>query len=314
LLLGEDGSGYVKHALDGTPVYAEINWSDGSSYKGGWSRDNKATGRGKYLNNEKGLEYSGWFSDGEAEGEGVLTIPEVTFKGTFRSGKVHDGTVISANGSVATGMWVDGKLTGAGTQKTDRGSYEGNFLEGEYDGEGKWRNTSTPEEYIGGFRQGMFERGTGIWLSQDGTQRFEGEWDRGRPNGQGQSWFPEGIYKGNFVDGQPGGQGRLSTPEGFVWDGNWTAGQPESGKVTWPDGSRFEGSFRNGKPDTGRYFDRHGRELRDPAGVRDHGLRGLRDGSDTEAVHHPRPGEICWTSARGDFVCLRARPGRPPNY
>ena len=141
------------------------------------------------------------------------------------------------------GQWLDNRYHGQGKLTYNNGVYEGEFSKDLFNGHGIWRYED--ESYIGLHKDGKWH-GQGIYESDLVT--FEGE-------------FEDGYYKkGKEINKKSGvieegefnqyeelhGYGKRSTPsvthEGFFKNGAL------HGKITskWPDGSYFEGEYSEG--------------------------------------------------------------------
>jgi len=189
---------------DGEPIgYGEVSCTDGKyllytigeigtylvKYKGNFSDDESGTGYIEYYSDD-GSSYQGEcigsFDYAEPNGEGVLLM---------------DGEV------VFDGEWKDGeRWTGQGKEETvdDDGvvrAFEGNWLNGEYDGYGEWWTINAAGE-----------KGT-----------YSGEFKNTKRNGYGEYHYPDGnIYKGNWKDDLREGKGKLYDKNGvLIQDGTF---------------------------------------------------------------------------------------------
>lgn len=93
-----------------------------------------------------------------------------------------------------------GKRIGKGTMTYDGGAvYEGDFVNGVYEGEGKYR-WDDGDEYEGQWKNGECN-GKGIFRGADGIVEYS-MYDNGKPTGEGVSWEPDrnsayGLKDGN---------------------------------------------------------------------------------------------------------------------
>ncbi len=111
------------------------------------------------------------------------------------------------------GFFVDGVYDGEG-KLYEEGEllYSGSFSDGEYDGEGKLTDVETGNLlYSGEFYQGVYS-GTGkLYDSETQILLYDGEFLNGLYSGQGTLWDSDGnlLYVGNFVSGKYYGSGIL---------------------------------------------------------------------------------------------------------
>jgi len=119
-------------------------------------------------------------------------------------------------------------FTGRKKVTYDDGSvYEGDFVNGEFHGKGKftWKEDGVTIIYEGGFVNGVFQgKGKKTWTD----------------NGD--------CYEGDFFDGAQHGKGKLKYADGRVYIGDYANGKRNGkGKMTYPDGKVEEGRFEDGK-------------------------------------------------------------------
>ena len=88
-------------------------------------------------------------------------------------------------------------MTGKGIRKWEDGrSYEGDWLNGEMHGKGKWINTSTNEIYDGNFVNNQRD---GYGTLQRGAESYKGHFQNHKYQGNGTLLFSNNcIVKGNF--------------------------------------------------------------------------------------------------------------------
>lgn len=110
-------------------------------------------------------------------------------------------TVLPEDGRSYEGQWVGDVRHGAGKETSQFGdfSYEGNFKNGKYDGEGtmSWANGA---KYIGQFLRNQ-KHGQGVEHYSSG-EKFKGEYRDGQINGKGEYFFEDGTsVKGLWKNG-----------------------------------------------------------------------------------------------------------------
>lgn len=103
------------------------------------------------------FQWTGASKNGKADGYGVATKYnngkfESKYEGTYKKGiREGKGTFTHADGSVKTGLFVNGQLTGHGTMTVDNGmTYNGNFINYRMHGNGTltWGNGSSFTGYM----------------------------------------------------------------------------------------------------------------------------------------------------------------------
>ena len=84
--------------------------------------------------------------------------------------------------------------------------------------------------------------GYGVMLWEDGS-RFEGNWEKGKPNGSGISWTASGIkYNGTWRNGRLNGKGKYTTANGAIYKGEWKMNKREgNGWELSANGTTYEG-------------------------------------------------------------------------
>jgi len=127
--------------------------------------------------------------------------------------------------------------------------------EGERHGEGK-ATLPNGDNYEGSYEHGL-RHGFGTYkFSSTGTgARYIGEYHRGKRNGKGKMYYPDGsIYDGQWADNQRNGQGNYTYANGDVYEGIWVNNlRHGQGTYTYKSdshkGTVFEGTWTNGKAD-----------------------------------------------------------------
>jgi hypothetical protein len=110
------------------------------------------------------------------------------------------GTLTRSDGEMFVGCVRDGVAHGLGVLVLRTGEkYKGQFAANQREGKGACLYPSKAK-YYGGWRRGL-PHGVGAWLSPDGSERYVGQWEYGRRNGQGRYYFQNGdIFDGHFVN------------------------------------------------------------------------------------------------------------------
>ncbi|MDR3078863.1 MAG: hypothetical protein LBU15_02385 [Rickettsiales bacterium] len=208
---------------------AVINFSDGSSYRGGYE-------------NEK------------FEGYGTLKDRDgnIVRQGIFENGGLKEGQTItdSFDGPTYRG-YIEARVpNGKGRIDSPNGDYwDGNFVLGSFS-EGNVRITDSLDGsvYEGGRKNGGRE-GYGKVVDSLGNT-YRGDWKSGRTNGWGWLRAPGGDYwRGKFANGSfSEGKVRITNSGGDVYEGKYFGGKYEGyGKLTHSNGCSAEGEFKDGK-------------------------------------------------------------------
>lgn len=261
-------------------------------------------GQGTYVY-PSGAKYVGHFQNGEIQGLGVCYYTDGTkFSGEWKS-RYPDGkgTKTYADGTKRTGQWKKGKpvddkgnileeyiagkkeeqqddgtniqsgclsgncQTGAGVFAYPDGSkYDGNFLNGKFEGEGTFYFANT-DKYVGHFKEN-YPHGAGTRYYANGSVE-SGEWREGEfigssliesgqigciqgdcSEGKGTYIFKEGSAKfvGEFKYGQPHGFGICTYANGDRYRGEWADGAfMGKGILYLHDGTEVSGYWRAGE-------------------------------------------------------------------
>lgn len=134
------------------------------------------------------------------------------------------GIVTYTDGRRYEGMFSGGNVGGALILTSKEGRYEGNFVNGQLQGEGKYWSSDGTKSYAGAFKDGKFQgKGT---LSMRDASKYTGD-------------FMNGLFegKGEYIDGRGG---KIT--------GDFKAGQPSKVTRIPPNGhSYFEETYQNGQ-------------------------------------------------------------------
>eukprot|EP00350_Pseudokeronopsis_sp_OXSARD2_P007106 CAMPEP_0170548592 /NCGR_PEP_ID=MMETSP0211-20121228/6870_1 /TAXON_ID=311385 /ORGANISM="Pseudokeronopsis sp., Strain OXSARD2" /LENGTH=194 /DNA_ID=CAMNT_0010854203 /DNA_START=510 /DNA_END=1090 /DNA_ORIENTATION=- len=139
--------------------------ANGDIYEGNWQND-KACGYGVFVDTVN-AKYEGYWLDDLQHGEGIESwgtaeVPQAIYIGNFFKGK--------KNGK-GRFQWNDGSY------------YEGDFVDGHFQGFGRYYFADLDKYYEGEFRFSNME-GRGIETWNDG-KRYEGDFKNGKKDGQG---------------------------------------------------------------------------------------------------------------------------------
>lgn len=221
-------------------------YDDGGIYEGTFE-NGVPHGRGIYLR-EDGFGYTGDWVNGEVSGQGRIFFPTTisVYEGAFTEGRAQGFGVITFNdGGTYEGEWSEGRINGQGIARyANDATYEGSFRDGLPHGRGEANGNGTRFPNIFGSWQNGVPHGFILITYPDGT-RYEGSIEQGHISGAGEVVFANGIvYNGEWRNGHFYGWGRLSHSGGYLYDGPWRNGIRHGiGTERYTDGSEYVGSF-----------------------------------------------------------------------
>ena len=163
------------------------------------------------------------------------------YRGAMKNGFFHGkGRLEEYDGSIYEGDFLDGRFDGKGKYSWAGNKYKGEFRNGKFGGQGKL-TLKDGHVYEGDFRDGKYH-GEGIltW----GVSSYTGEFKEGLFSGYGRLiWEIGHIYRGEFLKGEYHGKGTL-TREGNLYVGEFKNGRfCGHGRVVWENDSIYEGDF-----------------------------------------------------------------------
>ena len=229
-----------------------VEFKNGNVYQGGWNRNGKMEGKGKYYLKKDKIFVEGIWKEGALIYARIFITNEDSFD--IYEGEIQDsnfngkGKLIMANGQEYEGDFVGGEKTGKGKIIFEDGTeYEGQIEKGELKGEGKmiWKNGY---EYQGNF-DGNKLSGHGI-LTNINSDMYEGDFTNNLFSGNGTYTFKSGnIYEGEFSYGVKKGKGIYKCLNLYEYDGDWDNNLPCGvGKLsTWNKNGIIKSSWRYGK-------------------------------------------------------------------
>ena len=150
------------------------------------------------------------------------------------------------------GYLKKGKPDGHGVIKYYDGSkFEGEFIDGETNGHGKYISSDGVTRYDGMYANGR--RTQGLMTNKDGSQ-YNGNFKNGLPDGKGKLMSANGdlMFEGDFSLGRRwNGKGKEygNNPNGQSWEyegdyknGIWNG----KGTIKWSNGDKYEGDWKEG--------------------------------------------------------------------
>ena len=187
-----------------------IKFKNGNIFKGKWNNESRMEGKGKYY----------------------LKDDNIFIEGLWENGELKYGRIFMPDGNIYKGEIKDSKYNGKGKLILTDAEYEGLFENGEFkNGKLKWNNGYEYEgdSYEGDFVNNLFH-GNGIYKYSKSHDVYEGEFQYGMKKGKGKYIAQDKyIYDGNRDNDMPFGYGKLSN-----WDETCTL------KCTFRDGKIAE--------------------------------------------------------------------------
>ena len=243
-----------KDYLEGLKVVdiRPIEFKNGNIYEGGWNKNTKMEGQGKYFLKKENIFVEGFWKEGNLVYARLFIINDDYFD--IYEGEIKDsnfngqGKLILSNGQEYIGGFINGEKTGHGKITFEDGTiFDGQLEKGDLKGEGNmvWKNGY---EYKGNFDGNKLE-GYGTLKGPNG-EIYEGEFSNNLFHGNGTYTFRNGNeYKGQFSYGVKKGKGVFKCLNKYEYDGDWDDDLPSGvGKLsTWDKKGIIKSSWRAGK-------------------------------------------------------------------
>jgi len=179
----------------------------------------------------------------------VINIIEEDIRKKRNNGKYINGKYIYDDGKYYIGDIKNNIPNGKGIKYLKNGNilYEGDFINGKFEGYGKFICESGAY-YIGQWKNGL-SHGKGTMYYSNGNIKLEGYWVNNKLEGNGKYISKEGhYYIGHYKNGFRNGKGIEYYPNGSIkYEGDWVNDVPEgNGAFIWQDGFYYIGQFKNG--------------------------------------------------------------------
>lgn len=235
---GEFYYGYFKNNVPNG--HGIRKFANGDLYDGQYS-DGYQSGLGMFISQEQGWKYEGQWQMGRMTGDGTCQWRDGTmYKGTWRNcAKEGHGTLTYADGSKVECTFVNEFPQGRGVKTFPDGSvYKGEFHQGLFHGQGKYRQPLDGSEYNGSWVRNEM-KGQGTKKLKFGAIEIAGNFSNGgEVNGKGLKKWRKIIKNSNSR--QP------KQYEYYIYRGNLENSQIEGfGEFKWPDGRHYIGNFVN---------------------------------------------------------------------
>lgn len=236
LLLGQSAIQKLgKYSIDGSYLFLYNTESQTHDL-------NSETKRDSIMYNDKGKIVA---SNYTGKGKKVYSdgyVVEAKFKNGLEYGR---GKWYSINSDFNyEGEFANGEANGKGVMHFDGNTYEGNFVNSSFFGQGKitYKDGKT---YSGYFKNGIREGyGTFTWPNGD---KYVGNFVNGYREGYGTyTWANGEKYEGYHVKGKFEGKGTRYYNDGKKYEGYFSYDKMEGlGTFTWPDGDKYVGNYHN---------------------------------------------------------------------
>ena len=242
-----DGAVYQGDMIDGVIAgQGRMRWGNGDRYEGNFE-NGLFHGQGKF-DEVDGSSYEGEYSQGAATGTGTMIYSEdQQYTGEFLFGRMHGKGVFKSHGTLYEGEFLNNEFNGEGKYTDEYGNtYTGKFLNGMFQGEGAYTGTDG-RRYAGEFVNWKMT-GQGTYRDSKGTH-YEGGFEDWIYHREGRLTDDKGnVFTGRFEDGELNGEGSYAGKNGATYEGKFESGMyAGTGKYTSPKGDVYEGGFSYGR-------------------------------------------------------------------
>lgn len=187
-------------------------------------------------------------SQRHGKGMAILCSGE-KYEGMWRNDSFYGwGRLITAEGTVLEGLFINWLITGKGIKKTlNNYFYIGEFNKSLKEGKGM----EETDEYV---YEGLFAKdkknGYGKVRYKQTNDAYEGLFKNNEITGSGTyCWGSGNIYTGDFLKGKMHGKGLYKWLNGEEYEGEYKYNIKQGkGSFKWVDGRIFKGIFKDGKP------------------------------------------------------------------
>ena len=167
-----------------------------------------------------------------------------------------------SDGGYEKGIWINGKLNGAGEQLFGTTSefsgdiYSGQFKDDKYYGIGTYYDKSTDTKYVGEWKNGKPDGKGKITFGENSefpSKYYDGFWREGKKEGYGIMYFGRTgkfancKYTGKWKDDEMDGFGKFEWSKGNYYEGPWKYNKQEgNGVYVFESGEVFKGYWKGG--------------------------------------------------------------------
>jgi hypothetical protein len=194
-------------------------------YSGTINIKNKRHGFGTTILND-GKKYTGFWEDDYFEGWGEFIDRKGNiFHGVFNKGILNGkGEKFSSNGNYYEGDFKDGIRNGLGREETKEHIYIGNYENDKKNKIGKLTYKNKNESYEGEFLDNNIT-GKGKYINEDGDE-YDGDFLNGKMNGIGiYKWSDGSEYEGEYIENIKEGRGKFIWADGKIFEGKFFDGK-----------------------------------------------------------------------------------------
>jgi hypothetical protein len=185
-----------------------MKWSDDSTYKGEWIKDERHYGT-MYM--VTGAEYTGYWKSDKFHGKGTLkNDDDLIFEGEFINGfrQKYGKLIYPDSKNIYTGELEDYNRNGYGKLEENGNVYEGFFEDNKKNGKGKMYYKNG--DYYSGVWMDDRREGLGIMFFDSAKEVYEGEWMGDARSGDGKLTLSNGqVIECQWRNNKAQGDGKL---------------------------------------------------------------------------------------------------------
>ena len=225
----KEGIFYYKNTNINSPKIEFIcSYNENGNFNGDYKEFSKSGLLVKHTNYKNGIldgEYKTYYENGRPHIEGIMK--NGSLEGIYREFSDNENSTILKEGTWESGV-PNGVLTNAVVYNSNNKKiYEGNIsATGKYIDQGKlyYDNESNSIKYDGNFSNGKYHNNGSLYFP-NGNFSYQGDWNNGRRNGQGTSYYESTgtmEYLGDWINDEKHGNGCLFNEAGEqVWSGSF---------------------------------------------------------------------------------------------
>ena len=221
-----------------------VKLDDGSKYVGAIV-EGKMEGFGVLSKNEE--LYIGHFKNGKPDGYLKLYKGNTLYyDGNWQAGSFNgEGSLYNDDGSVKAGIWINGRLSQTLADiQSSQGHFKGYIKDNRPEGLGKMSYTDG-SSYQGNWSNGAWN-GEGLYVN--GKDSVYGLWANGKVQGDVIYRTSSLFFEGAFMDNSPIGEGILALSDGSFYSGIWLDGKRQgNGDMIFSNGDSYMGEWSDNK-------------------------------------------------------------------
>ena len=217
--------------------------------------------KGKEYNDKDQLIYEGEYLNGVRNGKGkeYTNRGNLIFEGEFLNGKKWNGNGRQGDhSSYLVYKFIEGNAYFDVT--IDNKQFQGNYLNGEKNGEGKEYNRVSGFCMIISIFEGEYLNGK-KWNGTEHDQKGNIFYELKNGKGYAKEFYSEGriIYEGEYLNGEKNGKGKEYDTEGkLIFEGDYLCNHKKRGKEFVKGKLEYEGEYLYGTKFNGKGYDENG--------------------------------------------------------